>query len=139
MTAITPDPRTMIDYDWQRLQGLGFDLDYIEETSRMRKKLSDYRDNPMDEMVIAPHLDEEPGKNRDTFFLSEHGDDAFQSTQPNGGMISTQLKIALEKVEILLSLVEPEDNFEPWVATKINNAAVGLASVADYLRFGGET
>lgn len=95
----------MIDYDWQRLQGLGFDLDFIENTANM----------------------------------AEPGDDPFQSTKPNGGMVSTQLKIALEKIQILLSMVEPEDNFEPWVATKVNNAAVNLASVADYLRFGGET
>ena len=130
----------MIDYDWQRLQGLGFDLEFVEgATNCMKKKAPNFKENPMDEMVVGPALEKEPGKNKDTFFLSESGDDAFQSTQPNGGMVATQLKIALEKTRILLSMVEPEDNFEPWVATKINNAAVNLASVADYLRFGGET
>ena len=129
----------MINYDWQRLQGLGFDLDYIEETSRMKKKFLGHSDNPMDEMAIAPHLDEEPGYNKETFFMSEQGDDPFHSTKPNGGMISTQLKVALEKIEILLSLVSSGDNFEPWVATKINNVSGSLSSVADYLRFGGET
>jgi len=130
----------MIDYDWQRLQGLGFDLEFVEGTTNcMKKKAPNFKENPMDEMVVGPALEKEPGKNKDTFYLSESGDDAFQSTQPNGGMVATQLKIALEKTRILLSMVEPEDNFEPWVATKINNAAVNLASVADYLRFGGET
>jgi hypothetical protein len=39
----------------------------------------------------------------------------------------------------MLGMMYPDDNFEPWVATKIANAGVGVASVADYLRFGGET
>lgn len=65
--------------------------------------------------------------------------DAFHSMEPNAGMIITQLRVMREKIDIMLGMIYPDDNFEPWVATKIANAGVGVASVADYLRFGGET
>jgi hypothetical protein len=39
----------------------------------------------------------------------------------------------------MLGMLYPDDNLEPWCATKIANAGVAMASVADYLRFGGET
>ena len=65
--------------------------------------------------------------------------DAFQSMEPNGSMIITQLRVIREKVDIMLGMLYPDDNLEPWVATKIANAGVGVASAADYLRFGGET
>jgi hypothetical protein len=65
--------------------------------------------------------------------------DAFHSDEPNARMIITQLRVMREKIDIMLGMMYPDDNFEPWVATKIANAGVGIASVADYLRFGGET
>ena len=65
--------------------------------------------------------------------------DAFHSMEPNAGMIITQLRVMREKIDIMLGMLYPDDNLEPWVATKIANAGVGVASVADYLRFGGET
>ncbi len=65
--------------------------------------------------------------------------DAFHSMEPNANMIITQLRVSREKIDIMLGLLYPDDNLEPWVATKIANAGVALASVADYLRFGGET
>jgi hypothetical protein len=65
--------------------------------------------------------------------------DAFHSDEPNARMIITQLRVMREKIDIMLGMMYPDDNFEPWVATKIANAGVGVASVADYLRFGGET
>jgi hypothetical protein len=58
---------------------------------------------------------------------------------PNANMIITQLRVMREKIDILLGIIYPDDNFEPWVATKIANAGVAVSSVADYLRFGGET
>ena len=70
---------------------------------------------------------------------TEDFNDAFHSTDPNANMIITQLRVMREKIDILLGIIYPDDNFEPWVATKISNAGVGIASVADYLRFGGET
>lgn len=65
--------------------------------------------------------------------------DAFHSMEPNANMIITQLRVAREKIDIMLGMLYPDDNLEPWVATKVANAGVALASVADYLRFGGET
>ncbi len=65
--------------------------------------------------------------------------DAFHSSEPNARMIITQLRVMREKIDIMLGMLYPDDNLEPWVATKIANAGVGVASVADYLRFGGET
>jgi len=70
---------------------------------------------------------------------TEDFNDAFHSMEPNAGMIITQLRVMREKIDIMLGMIYPSDNFEPWVATKIANAGVGVASVADYLRFGGET
>ena len=70
---------------------------------------------------------------------SDFSEDRFQTDEPNGGMLLTQLKVAREKIDAMLAMMGPEDNFEPWVATKIANAGVALASVSDYLRFGGET
>ena len=66
-------------------------------------------------------------------------DDPFHSEEPNGNMIVTQLRVIREKTDILLGMLDGSENLEPWVATKVANAGVGLASVADYLRYGGET
>jgi hypothetical protein len=63
----------------------------------------------------------------------------FYSTEPNGRMIVNQLRVMREKVDILLGMMDGTENLEPWCATKITNAGTGLASVADYLRFGAET
>jgi hypothetical protein len=62
----------------------------------------------------------------------------LQSTEANGGMAITQLRVALEKIQIMLDMISPDDNLPPWAATKITNAGVGLASVADFIRFGEE-
>lgn len=190
------------DYDWNRLKGLGFDLDYIEEATGDLKKTcwkgytavgmktkdgkkvpncvpveQKHSENPLDEMVPGelpkepvagggdeknpqmaesemrmPRSDVLKKANKDNGQLArmasngsgdggyaEPGEDAFQSTKPNGGMILTQLKVAREKIDMMLAMIEVEDNFEPWVATKVANAGVAMSSVADYLRFGGET
>jgi hypothetical protein len=70
---------------------------------------------------------------------TEDFSDRFYSGEPNGNMLITQLRVAREKIDIMLGMLYPDDNLEPWAATKIANAGVALASVADYLRFGGET
>ena len=70
---------------------------------------------------------------------TEDYSDRFDSDEPNARMIITQLRVAREKIDIMLGMLYPDDNLEPWAATKIANAGVALASVADYLRFGGET
>jgi hypothetical protein len=70
---------------------------------------------------------------------SEDDHDPLDSDEPNGNMIVTQLRVIREKTDILLGMLDGSENLEPWVATKVANAGVAIASVADYLRFGGET
>ena len=64
--------------------------------------------------------------------------DAFHSMEPNGGMAINQLRVMREKIDIMLGMLYPDDNLEPWMATKLSMSAQNLASVADYMRFGAE-
>lgn len=64
--------------------------------------------------------------------------DAFNSMEPNAGMAINQLRVMREKIDIMLGMLYPDDNLEPWCATKLTMSAQNLASVADYLRFGAE-
>jgi hypothetical protein len=64
--------------------------------------------------------------------------DAFHSMEPNAGMAINQLRVMREKIDIMLGMLYPDDNLEPWCATKLSMSAQNLASVADYLRFGAE-
>ena len=66
-------------------------------------------------------------------------DDFIESHEPNGGMAINQLRVMREKIDIMLGMLYPDDNLEPWMATKLANSSQNLASVADYLRFGVET
>ena len=188
----------MIDYDFERLKGLGWSDDFIEKmkddpcwkgyqaigmkTKNGRKvpncvKVkgdSDHGEGDIATAEMTPnYLPKEPGKgdeknpqmkeagirmprmeeiekssNRNghlamaaapNYAESEDYSDRFYSDEPNGNMLITQLRVAREKIDIMLGMLYPDDNLEPWAATKIANAGVGLASVADYLRFGGES
>ena len=64
--------------------------------------------------------------------------DALHSMEPNAGMAINQLRVMREKIDIMLGMLYPDDNLEPWCATKLSMSAQNLASVADYLRFGAE-
>jgi hypothetical protein len=64
--------------------------------------------------------------------------DAFHSMEPNAAMAINQLRVMREKIDIMLGMLYPDDNLEPWCATKLTMSAQNLASVADYLRFGAE-
>ena len=64
--------------------------------------------------------------------------DAFHSEEPNARMALTQLRAMREKIDIMLGMLYPDDNLPPWCSTKITNAGTGLASVADFLMYGGE-
>ena len=193
------------DFDWDRLQGLGFTekatgdlkdacwkgytaVGMKTKNGRQvpncvpvkKKKTVDHKESfdineeqPVDEMAIGNALPKEPGtgpaknpqmkeagirmprmeeivksSNRNghlamaaapNYAESEDYSDRFYSDEPNGNMLITQLRVAREKIDIMLGMLYPDDNLEPWAATKIANAGVGLASVADYLRFGGES
>ena len=185
------------DYDWDRLNGLGF----AEETKDglksacwkgyeaigmkmkdgrkvpncvKKKKTVDHREGDIATAEMTPnYLPKEPGEGDEknpqmgeqkirmprmeeikkasnnngqlamaaapNYSESEDFHDAFHSMEPNANMIITQLRVAREKIDIMLGMLYPDDNLEPWVATKVANAGVALASAADYLRFGGET
>ena len=66
-------------------------------------------------------------------------EDFIESNEPNGGMAINQLRVMREKIDIMLGMLYPDDNLEPWQATKLTMSTQNLASVADSLRFGVET
>lgn len=70
---------------------------------------------------------------------TEDFNDAFHSMEPNAGMAINQLRVMREKIDIMLGMLYPDDNLEPWCATKLTMSSQNLASVADYLRFGAES
>ena len=161
------------DFDWERLEGLGF----AEKTKEglksacwkgyeavgmknkggkkvpncvpVKKSEHSESENPVNKMTAKylPALEIPGGGDKKDMMMNESADhsetvdfhDAFHSMEPNGRMLITQLRVAREKIDIMLGMMYPDDNFEPWAATKVANAGVALASVADYLRFGGET
>ena len=185
------------DYDWERLQGLGFTEKATGELKKacwdgytavgMKTKNgrkvpncvkvkpdSEHGEGDIATAEMTPnYLPKEPGKGDEknpqmgeqkirmpripeiakasnnngqlamaaapNYAETEDFSDRFQSMEPNANMLITQLRVAREKIDIMLGMLYPDDNLEPWAATKIANAGVALASVADYLRFGGET
>jgi hypothetical protein len=113
-------------------------------------KKSDHTENPLDEMAIANAFKKQPGTGSsmrmprlegvqkapiDDF----HEESPIESLEPNAAMAINQLRVMREKVDILLGMLQPDDNLEPWMATKLTMSVQNLASVADYVRFGVET
>ena len=64
--------------------------------------------------------------------------DPLDSMEPNGAMAINQLRVMREKIDIMLGMLYPDDNMEPWMSVKLTMSAQNLASVADYMRFGVE-
>lgn len=64
--------------------------------------------------------------------------EGIDSMEPNAAMAINQLRVMREKIDIMLGILYPDDNLEPWMATKLAMSAQNLASVADYMRFGAE-
>ena len=184
------------DYDWERLQGLGFTEKATGELKKacwdgytavgMKtkngrkvpncvpvKKDAEHGEGDIATAEMTPnYLPKEPGKgdeknpqmgeqkirmprmeeivkssNRNghlamaaapNYSETEDFHDAFQSMEPNAGMAINQLRVMREKIDIMLGMLYPDDNLEPWCATKLAMSAQNLASVADYLRFGAE-
>lgn len=125
------------DYDWGRLEGLGFDIDYVEKATGELKEAcwKGYTAVGMKKKKgkMVPNC--VPVQKKHT----EFSENPFQATEPNGGMAINQLRVMREKVDIMLAMIHPEDSLPPWCATKLANSSQNLASVADYLRFGVET
>lgn len=143
------------DYNWQRLEGLGFDLDFIEnsikpsednpcwkgyEAAGMKKKRGKmvpncvpiskkYSENPLDSSTVSPSFEKHPTKPPKEFSLSEEG------IHPNGKMITSQLRSMMENITVSLSLIKPESNLDPWVAAKVAEAEHSMTAIADYLKY----
>lgn len=65
--------------------------------------------------------------------------EALDSDEPNAGMAINQLRVMREKIDMMLGMLYPDDNLEPWMAAKLTMSSQNLASVCDYMRFGAET
>lgn len=70
---------------------------------------------------------------------SEDFSDPLHSIEPNAAMAINQLRVMREKIDIMLGILYPDDNLEPWMASKLTMSSQNLASVADAMRFGVET
>lgn len=70
---------------------------------------------------------------------SEDFSDPLHSMEPNAAMSINQLRVMREKIDIMLGILYPDDNLEPWMASKLTMSSQNLASVADAMRFGVET
>jgi hypothetical protein len=185
------------NYDWDRLQGLGFAEDSREELKKacwkdyeavgVKKKggrtvpncvpvkkdaehgegdvataemtpnflpkepgAGDEKNPQMGEQKIRmPRMEEIEKLNANNGHLAmaaapnysetEDFHDALHSMEPNAGMAINQLRVMREKIDIMLGMLYPDDNLEPWCATKLTMSSQNLASVADYLRFGAES
>ena len=188
----------MIDYNLDRLLGLGWSQDFIEkmkgdpcwagyEAVGMKKKgkkmvpncvpvakQSKHSEGDVATAEMTPnYLPKEPGKGDEknpqmregvpvrmprmeeiekaankngtlamraapNYNETEEFDEGFYSDEPNGRMIVNNLRVIREKTDILLGMLDGSENLPPWCFVKITNAGTGLASVADYLRYGTE-
>ena len=134
---------TISEYDWKRLQGLGFDLNFVENAAKGAKGPRTTRSGeasggqkpdltPMDKMAIAPGMKKEPATKPSTFIMGE-GDADFE---PNGGMLIAQLKSMQDNIATSLGMITPNSNSDPWIASKISEASHSLTAIADYLKHG---
>jgi hypothetical protein len=124
------------EYDWERMLSLGYTEDAVESLKKSCWKGYEAVGTKKKGGRTVPNcVPKAKKKSKDQNF----SENPFESDEPNGGMLITQLRVMQEKIDMMLQMMEPDDNLEPWVATKIANAGVAVASVADYLRFGGET
>jgi hypothetical protein len=134
---------TISEYDWKRLQGLGFDLNFVENAAKGAKGSRATRSGeasggqkpnltPMDKMAIAPGMEKEPITKPSTFTMGE-GDADFE---PNGGMLIAQLKSMQDSIATSLGMITPNSNSDPWIASKISEASHSLTAIADYLKHG---
>lgn len=139
------------NYDWGRLEGLGFDLEFIEKSANpcwkgyeaigMKKKRGKevpncvpiqkkFSENPLDEASLAPTLKNHPAFPQKTFMLNE-----CEEVRVNGPMAIAQLKSMMENITVILSLIGPESNLDPWMASKVAEAEHGMTAIADYLKY----
>jgi hypothetical protein len=157
----------MTNYDKNRLLGIGFSEESISnldfscwkgyKAEGMKKKGDKMVPNcvpvkgkadhseALNSMAIGNSLPEEPGtgpKKDDNSKLamqaSPNYTEGLDSREHNGSMAINQLRVMREKIDIMLGIIYPDDNLEPWMASKLTMSSQNLASVADYIRFGAE-
>ena len=104
----------------------------VAQTMPRMEVIKKLRDKDSERAMAVP-----PNTNFGEFDMDDEG--PFMSAEPNGGMAVNQLRVMREKIDIMLGMLYPDDNLEPWCATKLSMSAQNLASVCDYLRFGAET
>ena len=106
-------------------------------------------ENPSNFMGIAPAFEKEPGRNPDSFFMSEDdeiNEDDYDSDyenegqdnedfEPNGGMAMTQLRSMQDNIETILEMIGPYSNLDPWMAAKLAEAEHGMTAIADALQY----
>lgn len=105
--------------------------------------------NPVDYMVVAPALAARAATAPSSFFMDEDDDEGEEDMEdrdwdeeeeeedhePNARMAMGQLRSMAEDIMLILSELTPDDDLEPWIASKITMSKQNLGAVADYLRF----
>jgi hypothetical protein len=92
-------------------------------------------ENPVD-LMTARSMTKPQASMPDQFIMSEMS--GTESMEPNAAMAINQLRVMREKIDIMLGMLYPDDNLEPWMAAKLTMSSQNLASVCDYMRFGVE-
>jgi len=150
------------NFDWDRLEAFGFTEKATGElksacwkgytavgmkTKNGKKvpncvpvKKSEHAEGTPENKMTPKHLQDAEATPKENFDLSESEDysDPLHSSEPNAAMAINQLRVMREKIDIMLGMLYPTDNLEPWMSTKLTMSSQNLASVADYMRFGVE-
>ena len=154
------------EYDWSRLNGL-YPTEFIEKMKGLDGKVATAEMTPnylpkepgegdlknpqmgegvpirMPRMEVIKKAMDKNGtlamRAAPNYSETEDFNDAFHSTEPNAGMAINQLRVMREKIDIMLGMIYPDDNLEPWMSAKLTMSSQNLASVADYMRFGAES
>jgi hypothetical protein len=92
-------------------------------------------ENPVD-LMTARSMTKPQASMPDQFIMSEVP--GTEAMEPNAAMALNQLRVMREKIDIMLGMLYPDDNLEPWMAAKLTMSSQNLASVCDYMRFGVE-
>ena len=147
------------NFDWERLEALGFTEKATGElksacwkgytavgmkTKNGKKvancvpvKKSEHAEGTPEDLMTPKSLPDAEATSKKTFDLGEMGGPT-NSMEPNAAMAINQLRVMREKIDIMLGMLYPTDNLEPWMSTKLTMSSQNLASVADYMRFGVE-
>lgn len=104
--------------------------------------------SPVDYMVVAPALASRAAFSPSSYMMDEgeegeeemdmedwEDEEEQEDQESNARMAMGQLRSMAEDIMLILSEMHPDENLEPWVASKITMSKQNLSAVADYLRF----